>query len=274
MPIDAEIVVVDDSEDETYNIVKEWKKNCVHSIQLLHGPNKGLSNARNCALNAAKGELLVFTDDDCRLGKEYICDLIRYDAADTKLVIRGGGIERGDPGDLPITTKTSRQLQRWSRDERSARYEDLANTIYGCNMTMRRVVIDKIGQFDERFGAGSILSAGEDTDYLFRAYLAGMTIEYVPNMIVYHYHGRKTASEGNKLFRSYMICKGGLYAKHFFNDPDLCRQFSWDTKSALKEIISGKNTFSPEINFSHKDKVVCYLIGVGRYIFSTRRHDS
>jgi len=49
---------------------------------------------------------------------------------------------------------------------------------------MRCALVEKLGPFDERFGPGAIIGSGGDSDYLFRAYLAGFTLEYVPDMTV------------------------------------------------------------------------------------------
>src|ERR1700741_1293949 len=70
-------------------------------LQLLSEPRAGKARALNRALRAARGELLAFTDDDCRLHPQHVNDLLRYDANDTNLVLRGGRTELGDPTDLP-----------------------------------------------------------------------------------------------------------------------------------------------------------------------------
>jgi len=66
----------------------------------------------------------------------------------------------------------------------SARHQPITGQINGCNMTMRCALVEKLGPFDERFGPGAIIGSGGDSDYLFRAYLAGFTLEYVPDMTV------------------------------------------------------------------------------------------
>jgi hypothetical protein len=73
-------------------------------------------------------------------------------------------------------------------------------------------------------------------------------------MTVFHYHGRKQKPVGYKLMRSYSIGAGALYAKYFFRHPNLCRPVWWDVKAAIKEILSGSNTFFPVVGFSHKHK--------------------
>ena len=154
-PVEAEIVVVDNgSTDETPTIIEAWASACPIPVQLLFEPQAGLSRARNRALCAARADLLAFTDDDCWLSKDYVSQLLSYDAADTDLVLRGGRVELGDPTDLPLTTNTTSTLMRWSRKNNSARGDRLSGHISGCNMTMRRALVEQIGLFDEGLGAG------------------------------------------------------------------------------------------------------------------------
>ncbi|HWS98316.1 MAG TPA: glycosyltransferase family 2 protein [Candidatus Methylomirabilis sp.] len=266
--MDDEIVVVDNgSTDDTAAVLKAWANASGVRVKLLHEPRPGKSRALNCALRAAQGEILAFTDDDCRLSEDYVNDLLRHHAADREPVLRGGRIELADPTDLPFTINTDPTLQRWQRKLKSARYESFRGRINGCNMTMRRALVERLGPFDEDFGPGSAIGAGEDADYIYRAYLAGVTLEYVPDMTVFHHHGRKTADEGKVLFRGYMIAAGALYARYLFKHPNLCRPFYWDCKNAIREIAAGTNTFLPNIAFSHRDSVACSVRGAARYFF-------
>jgi glycosyltransferase involved in cell wall biosynthesis len=273
-PVEAEIVVDNGSIDDTAAVLKAWANAGGVPVKPLHEPLKGKARALNRALQAAQGEILAFTDDDCRLSKEYVNQLLRHDAADTELVLRGGRIELGDPTDLPFTINTDPTLKRWQRTMNSARYERFRGRINGCNMTMRRALVERLGPFDEDFGPGSLIGTGEDTDYIYRAYLAGATLEYVPDMTVFHHHGRKTADDGNELFRGYMIAAGALYARYLFKHPDLCRPFYWDCKNAIREIITGTNTFLPDIAFSNRDSVTCSIRGAARYFFLRKKHCS
>ncbi len=267
-PVDAEIVVVDNgSTDDTTAVIKAWAAACSVPVQLLTQPKAGLSRALNCALRAARGDLLAFTDDDCQLSREYVTQLLRHDAGDTELILRGGRIELGDPADLPLTVNTTPTLMRWSRKDNSAKHYRISGHIHGCNMTMRRELVERLGAFDEDFGTGARMRSGGDTDFFYRAYLAGATLEYVPDMTVFHYHGRKGSTVGQTLLRRYMTANGALYARYLFKHPDLCRPFYWDCKNALKEIITGSNTYLPDIGFSHKHKVACYVWGAIRYFF-------
>lgn len=265
--IDSEIVVVDNaSDDNTSTIVREWAPFSAVPVNLQFEGRKGLAVARNCGICAARGSLLVFTDDDCRMSLNYIADVLRHDANDgTELVLRGGRIELGDPSDLPLTIKLDPEPKRWSQQMDSARGEDLRYCIAGCNMMIRRSTLDLLGYFDERFGAGSDIPAADDTDLYFRAYLANVFIEYTPDMVVFHHHGRNTRSDGKLLMKNYIIGLGAIYAKYFFKAPNLCRPAYWNAKLAITEILSGKNLFMPELGFSYKKMMLYLLVGAGRY---------
>jgi GT2 family glycosyltransferase len=264
---DAEIVVVDNgSSDDTSSVLGKWANGNWVPSQMIFEPRVGKAAALNMALRSARGELLAFTDDDCRLHPEFVNDLLRHNAGDTGLVLRGGRTELGDPTDLPFTINTNPTARRWSLAENSARHANLADAIAGCNMAMRRALVERLGPFDEDFGPGAPVGSGEDTDYLFRAYLDGAIIEYVPDMTVFHHHGRKTPAEGRELFRRYMIGSGALNAKYIRKHPNLCRQTYWDLKHVLREIVTGTNLFLPGIEFSHTDKLACVARGATRYL--------
>ena len=271
-PVEGEIIVVDNaSTDDTAAVIKKWAETSAFPVQMLYEPKKGVSAARNCGIRAARGELLVFTDDDCRLSKNHLIDALRYDAADTDPVLRGGRVELGDPTDLLLTVKTDPNPARQSRKMNSAKHEDIGTIVIGCNMAMRRAVADAIGFFDENLGPGTSIPAAEDTDFLLRAYQAYVVLEYVPDMTVYHFHGRKTKSEGYRLLQNYTLGRGAMYAKYLFKNMDLSRQFYWDLKDAVREVISGKNIYMHNvkdfhgIDFSYRDRIICNLRGAIKY---------
>jgi glycosyltransferase involved in cell wall biosynthesis len=271
-PLDAEIVVVDNgSSDNTAEIIKAWATATRVSVQLLKEPKAGHARAQNHALRFAHGQLLAFTDDDCRLHPQYVKDLLRHDDEDRGLVLRGGRIELGDPTDLPLTINTSPTLMRWTLTMSSARHHRIPGYLNGCNMVMRRALLDQIGLFDEAFGPGSYIGSGEDSDLMFRAYLAGATLEYVPDMTVFHYHGRKTPEAGRKLMRRYTMANGAMLARYQFTHPDLCRVFYQDLRHTLRSLISGRNTLAPEIHFSNTDMVVYSALGFIKYTLM-RKH--
>ena len=272
-PVEAEIVVVDNaSTDDTSAVVKKWSESCAFPVQLLHEPRKGLARARNCALRGARGDLLVFTDDDCRLSEEFVQDALRHDAGDAGLVIRGGRVELGDPKDLPFSIKTDKVVQRCHKELYPVNGRELGAAIIGANMTMRRALVDRLGFFDERFGAGGPFHGGEEVDYVYRAYLSGILVEYVPDLLVLHFHGRNTLEAARKLVCNYNIGDGALYAKFIFKANRLARPLWWDIKRIIPELLGGPY-FLTELNISHRTRVASVLRGmIGFYVLSIRNY--
>ena len=266
-PLDGEIIVADNgSTDGTREVLAAFAAISPVPFVSVFEPRPGKARALNRALAASRGDVLAFTDDDCRLDPEHINALLRHDAEDSGLVLRGGRIELGDPSDLPLTINTKTTRERWSRAMNSARHDALTGIINSCNMTMRRALIERIGAFDEDFGPGSRVGSGDDTEYIYRAYTAGIPIEYVPDMTVYHHHGRKTADAARSLWTRYATGNGALFAKYLFRCFDLCRPQWWDTKNAWGELRTGTNTFLPAYGFSHVDRMKCATRGALRYV--------
>ena len=61
-----EVVLVDNgSSDTTKAVIEDFAKKVAFPVRYVHQPIKGLSNARNAGLAAARGAIIAFTDDDC-----------------------------------------------------------------------------------------------------------------------------------------------------------------------------------------------------------------
>jgi GT2 family glycosyltransferase len=106
-------------------------------------------------LRNARGELIAFTDDDCRLDPHYFSDLLRHFRKDDVPVIRTGRVELGDSTDLPLGTKIDNVEIRYQ-------YPMHPGAIgFGCNMVIPADVFARVGLFDERFGPGAPFNSDE-----------------------------------------------------------------------------------------------------------------
>ena len=264
-PLEAEIVVVDNaSEDDTSAVVHAWATSCAIPVRLLFESRKGLAAARNCGVRGSRGDLLAFTDDDCRLDLAYVVDLLAHFQTDNAPTLRGGRVELGDPLDLPITIKTDDEAAEYAHPTHPGGF------IHGANMAMPRTVVDRLGPFDERFGAGTKLQAGEDTDYIIRASAAGLRVQYVPDMAVLHFHGRRDQETARRLYAGYMRANGALYVKHLWDSPLLIRHLWWDIKHWYGE-SRGQEKFLPEADIGYGETVVGNVIGMGQFAASQVR---
>ncbi|RUT89729.1 glycosyltransferase, partial [Mesorhizobium sp. USDA-HM6] len=232
---------------------------CDIALTAISEPRPGLAAARNAGLARARGRVLVFVDDDCRLDRSYLADLQRHYASGERWLIRGGRVEIGDARDLPFTIK------RCDRRERLTPAVHPGGFVLGCNMTMHRDVAARIGPFDERFGAGGALRSAEDTDYLVRAMLAGMAVEYVPDMTIFHHHGRRGRKAVDRLHHDYHFGNGALCLKHFRRAPWLLRHFYWAARAAMRELIGGPR-FDQDLRLSHWPIVLMNLAGAAKFL--------
>ncbi|WEX90512.1 glycosyltransferase family 2 protein [Sinorhizobium garamanticum] len=257
--ITSELVIVDNgSTDGTPDELIQIAAASPVAIALVAEPRPGLAAARNAGMERARGRILVFVDDDCEVHRRYLGDLARHYADGERRIIRGGRVELGDPSDLPFTIKRSSVSARLTRDVHPGGF------VLGCNMTMHRDVAALVGPFDERFGAGAPLQSAEDTDYLVRAFQLDIPIEYVPDMAVYHHHGRKAREAIEKLHRNYSLGNGALCLKHLFRAPWLLKHFCWTFRSACGQTLGGER-FDPELQLSHWPIVTMNLLGAARF---------
>lgn len=238
-----EIVVVDNgSIDGTTGVITRFAAVSGIPVRMLYLAVPGLGAARNLGIEAASGALLVFTDDDCELAGDYVDDLLAHSARDVQPVIRGGRVELGDPADLPLTIKTSDHRERYV----SGRFP--GGFIHGCNLVIPRTVIGRIGAFDPRFGAGAPLRSAEDTDFILRAHRAGFAIEYVPDMRVLHFHGRRSDADAAALILAYSHGNGAIYAKHGLRLRWLLKFPFWTARSAWRDWRGDREAPQPLIS--------------------------
>ncbi|TGQ12198.1 MULTISPECIES: glycosyltransferase [unclassified Mesorhizobium] len=256
----AELVVVDNgSRDGTASYLLAAAATSDIPLTAISEARPGLAAARNAGLAQARGGVLVFVDDDCRLDRNYLADLERHYASGEKWLIRGGRVEIGDALDLPFTIKRCDQREVLTHAVHPGGF------VLGCNMTMHRDVAARIGPFDERFGAGGALRSAEDTDYLVRAMLAGMAVEYVPDMTIFHYHGRRDRMAIDRLHRDYHFGNGALCLKHLRRAPWLLRHFYWAVRAAMRELVGGPR-FDQDLKLSHWPIVLMNLAGAAKFM--------
>lgn len=253
-----EVIVVDNgSTDDSAALVRAWAADQSFTVRLLAEPRPGLARARNVALAAARGRIIAMTDDDCVLHPDYFAQLARAFAEQPAPVIIGGRILLGDPADLPVTIK----LEDHPMIAPASGFP--GGFVMGANLAFTADVRDRLGLFDERFGAGAPFRAAEDTDYLFRALGHGIPVRYDPHFVVDHHHGRRRAEEVVALLAGYGYGDGALYAKHLLTDRRISYAIGRDL-THLRERIVGP---VPAIRHFHAFRlrhVLAGLVGYGR----------
>lgn len=226
-----EVVIVDNgSSDATPSLLAGWCAARSFPTQLLHEQRPGLARARNRGLAAARGAIIAMTDDDCVLQDDYFAALAACFAELEPPAIVGGRILLGNPEDLAVTIK----LEDHPMVADPATFP--GGFVMGANLAFTRCVPDRIGGFDERFGAGAPFVAAEDTDFLFRAQGQGIALRYDPRFVVDHHHGRRTLSQETALLAGYSYGDGALYAKHFLTDRRIIAALGTDILDLMRDV--------------------------------------
>jgi glycosyltransferase involved in cell wall biosynthesis len=169
------IVVNDGSKDETPRIAAEY------NVRLISTENQGLGQARNEGLAAAKGEILVYTDDDAYPPSPWLRYLGRAFRETDHACIGGPNLcpaEDGWTGQC-VADSPGGPLCVLLTD-------DIAEHVPGCNMAFRKDRLAAIGGFDPIYR-----TAGDDVDVCWRLQDRGWTIGYVAAAMVWH-HRRAT----------------------------------------------------------------------------------
>ncbi len=255
-----ELVFVDNgSTDETSEIVSTWALTAPIQTNLIFEGRPGLAVARNTGMTAARGRVLAFTDDDCEVFPDYFATLAALFASDTEMVMRGGRIELGDARDLPVTIKPELEPAVLTSELHAGGF------IHGANMAFPHGLIDKVGLFDTRFGAGATFRSGEDTDYVHRTFNAGVRVEYLPEFAVKHFHGRREIADVKKLQSGYAFGNGALYAKYLFDRRSNMRgMLRWDIRQAIMEAM-GRRKLSDDLGLTYRSQLRDNLVGMLAY---------
>ena len=73
---DIEIILVDDGSTDNSGKICDKYALKDERIYVIHNSNSGVSHARNCGINKAKGEYILFIDSDDFIDKNYVQELI------------------------------------------------------------------------------------------------------------------------------------------------------------------------------------------------------
>jgi glycosyltransferase involved in cell wall biosynthesis len=200
-----EVILVDDgSTDDTAKIAAQFP-----SVITIHQRNLGLSAARNTGIRAAAGEIVAFTDSDCRVDEDWlyyiVADLLKTDACAI------GGHNFPPPEDswvAGVVAVSPGAPAHVMLDDRSAEH------IPGCNMVFWKWALEEVNGFDPLYRA-----AGDDVDVCWRLLQRGYKIAFSHAGFVWHYR-RHTVAAYLKQQRGYGVAESLLQYKHpeYFNN--------------------------------------------------------
>ena len=194
-----EVIVVDDGSTDNVPAIAAAH----HSVRYLRQDHSGLSVARNTGKDAARGDVVVYTDDDCVPDHDWLRFLAS--AFDDPSWVAAGGPNLPPPPrnntERCVAAAPGGPCHVLLNDEE-------AEHLPGCNLAIRKSALDAIGGFDSVFRA-----AGDDVDVCWRLREAGGRLRFVPGAMVWH-HRRFTLSAYLKQQRGYGHAEALLMKKH------------------------------------------------------------
>ena len=177
----TEVIVVDNaSTDDTAQVVQgAGLRNMI--VKYVFESRAGKSHALNAGLAQARGDIILFTDDDVFVAEDWVEQLAspllsgEFDAV---------------TGQTTLSSHLMRSwltpMQRWwLASSNDAQPWNGVRELIGANMAFRRSVLEKVRGFDSELGPGA-LGLGEDTLFGWQLVEAGLKVGYAPQAKAVH----------------------------------------------------------------------------------------
>ncbi|MCZ2291210.1 MAG: glycosyltransferase [Burkholderiales bacterium] len=170
-------------------------------VRVVREDKLGLSNARNRAIREARGEYIIFMDDDETADADWLCAYERL--IDQEQPDAFGGRIRVQFEDMRpawLQDELLGFLGELQRADSVVRLVDPHTSFYGGNFGFRRSVCERIGDFDSALGRkGGDNTGGEEVDFYRRLLAGGFSVWWTPEAIIHH------RIQAAKLERSYFL---------------------------------------------------------------------
>lgn len=178
--VKSEIIFVDDcSQDNTPDIIKEYNYRLLQ-LNENHGP----AYCRNLGARHAAGDVLVFSDSDCRLTPQWLENIQRYfsqndvDAIMGRLRILPSNYLGDSISALGFPAGGAIGFEKiWKVD-----HNGYTQSLSSCNCAIRRNIFRRAGGFDENFP----YAGGEDSLLAYNLAQSNYKIKFCPDVVVHH----------------------------------------------------------------------------------------
>jgi glycosyltransferase involved in cell wall biosynthesis len=202
-----ELIIVDNgSTDYTAKVIQNATHPCLEIVSLTES-RLGKSRAQNTALKAAKGGVLLFTDDDVEPAENWIEEMCRpllekrCDAVAGKIILDKSLQRQWFTPMHEVWLAYIRELP------------DVSPQLVGASMGIHRSVFDRIGYFDEELGPGAS-GFGEETLVWMQMKEADLRIIPITDTYVAHYPDATRLLRSNWLETATRFGNTGAYIMH------------------------------------------------------------
>lgn len=211
-----EIILVDNgSREDITKFVSTKTKN----IKIIKNKdNLGYAEGNNVGYKQAKGDLILFLNNDAIVEKNFLQPLVDNLLSDEAIaavqpkILQYPKKELIDSvGSYFINTGFLYHFGHNKKDQKKYQKEAAIFSMKGACMLFKKSVLEKIGVFDKDYFAYF-----EETDLCHRVWLSGYTIMYTPSSVIYH-EGGQTSKKLQSTFVQFHSYKNRIYtyAKNF-----------------------------------------------------------
>ena len=181
------LVVNNNCTDDTDEVVRAYAGRL--PLVLCHEPRPGKSNACNHAIARARGDILLWTDDDVMVEPDWVTENLKAFADHQAHLVFGKVLpwwETAPPS--------------WYSDQFDGLFALLdygpepfvvterRHQPYGVNMAMRREVFQELGGFTNEVGMLKNTGGGcEDLEIFLRVLDRGLRVAYTPHAVIRHF---------------------------------------------------------------------------------------
>jgi glycosyltransferase involved in cell wall biosynthesis len=204
----AELIIVDQSDDrsteDAISAIADPR------VRYVRTKTRGVASGRNLGMDSSGGDIIAFTDDDCRVKPDWVRRLINVFATDPDVAVVCGQVC------VPQEIRHLGWAESFHPNEREwqGRYPPLGEWGITANLSLRRSILARVGPFDPMLGAGAPLPSGGEPDFLFRVLRVGLKVVNAEEVLVDHLGVRQHGHESSTLIRGYGVGTGAAFLKH------------------------------------------------------------
>jgi GT2 family glycosyltransferase len=182
-----EIIIVDQSKLETSQKIQQMANENSNKVRYIKVDFKGLLEARNYGFQKARGDILIYIDDDIRAERNFIYEHVRMYSGSLMAMVAGGIEEpRVNSRRLSIPSVTGK-FNKWLCSPIAGfdlSEECFVDHVKGVNFSIKKSVLQETGGFDENLNIGAALY--EELELCLRVTKLGHKIFFNPKAKLRH----------------------------------------------------------------------------------------
>lgn len=241
------IVVLDGSDDGSRELLDAARPTPFH-LEVLWQPNQGAGRARNRGVERARGDLLVFLDDDVLPEPELLAAHVEAHRREPRAVFLGQMRFRSLVAPSVIVRWEAEWYVKHFAELADPEYEFACWDFFAGNVSLRRADFEAVGGFDEQF----VQYGCEDWELGMRLLQAGLPFRYEPGAVAEHryrlsferwrHHAYWDGRSEVRFARRHPLIKNGLQLSGFYGGTRkrrLARRLLGAAPAAWGHLIAG-----------------------------------